>query len=145
MKLNRFNPSSLARVSDFDAWLRNPFAGLASVSHLIGVFPEKLHSSTPSAVPADVYEDQEAYYAQFELPGVPKEDVKVELHEEVLSLSATRKQRVGSGESTLSLTRTVSIPQGVDSESISAKLENGILRVTLPKSNNRRLKTIEIA
>lgn len=145
MKLNRFNPATAGRVSDFDAWLRNPFAGFATVSHLLGAFPERLSADAPYAVPADVYEDESAYYAHFEIPGVPREDVKVELREQALSLSATRRQRVSGGESTVSLARTVSVPQGVDSDAISAKLENGILRVTLPKSLERRPKTIEIA
>ena len=143
MKLNRFTPSQLTRVSDFDEWLRHPFAGFPSVAHLIGSLPEFLTPAVLNRIPADVLEDQDAYYAQFEIPGIRKEDVKVELHDQLLSLTATKKSS-GETESSTTLTRTISVPLGVASDHISAKLEDGILLVTLPKSSERKPKTVEI-
>ena len=74
-----------------------------------------------------------------------KEDLKVELNNQILTIRAEKKQTAGESEQTYSLSRAISVPDGVQGDAISAKLENGILTVTLPKAEHRKPKTIEIA
>jgi len=87
-----------------------------------------------------------------ELPGVAKEDVKVTLHDGVLTVAAERKQpelkeneqwirnEVGYGK----FERSINLPYAVVAEKISAAHENGILHVTLPKAEEAKPKAIAI-
>lgn len=141
MKLTRFTPSfDLGRVADFDQWLRHPFASFPAVGQLLGEFLPN-GSGRPAT---DVHEDQNNYYASFELPGVKKEDVKVEVHDRLLTVSADRREKEGDKEQSFSLSRSVSVPEGVRADAIAAKLEDGILTVTLPKQESRKPKLVEV-
>lgn len=142
MKLIRTNPSALTRISNYDEWFRHPFVGFPSLSHLFSNFGELLSSSADDRLAVDVHEDKDAYLASFEVPGVKKEDVKIELNDGLLSVSAER--RTNHDESSLILTRSVSWPDGVNTEAISAKLEDGILRVTLPKAEHSKPRSISL-
>ncbi|HCN77265.1 MAG TPA: heat-shock protein Hsp20 [Verrucomicrobiales bacterium] len=143
MKITRFNPSlNLGRVADFDQWVRNPFAAFPLMGQLLGDFAPAFTSGRPAT---DVHEDKDNYYARFELPGVKKEDLKVEIHDRLLNVSAERKEKNGEQESSFTLCRSISVPEGVNAEGISARLEDGILVVTLPKQEHRKPKLIEIA
>jgi len=144
MKLIRTNPFSLNRVSDFDEWFRHPFAGVPSLStffnHLGEVFPGVANDK----LAVDVHEDKDNYLASFEVPGVKKEDVKIELNNGLLSVAVEKREKDGDKESSYSLTRSVSVPEGVNAEAISAKLEDGILTVTLPKQERSKPRTIAL-
>lgn len=142
MKIIRHNPNALA---DFDSWFRQPFVGFPSVSQFFGNTPEFASGAGVGRLAADIHEDKDNYFAQFEVPGVKKEDLKVELNNQILTISAEKKQTSSDGEQSYSLSRSISVPDGVQSDAISAKLEDGILTVALPKSEHRRPKSIEIA
>jgi HSP20 family protein len=146
MKLTRYTPSfDLGRVTDFDQWLRNPFAGFSGMGQLLG---ELMSNGTGNGhLLADVHEDADHFYARFELPGVKKEDLKIEIHNRLLTVTAQRHDKSGSseGEGTFTLSRSISVPEGVKDEAIGAKLEDGILTVTLPKQEHRKPRKIEVA
>lgn len=144
MKLIRTNPNSLSRVSDFDEWFRHPFAGLPSLGHFLGNLGEVFPGVTSDKLAVDVHEDQDSYHAHFEMPGVKKEDVKVELNNGMLSITAEKREKNGDNESSYTLTRSVSVPDGVNVDAIAAKLEDGILNVTLPKAEHRKPRTIAL-
>lgn len=144
MKLIRTTPaSSLARVADFDEWFRHPFAGLPTLgqffSNLGEVFP-----NVTDRLAVDVHEDKDNYYATFEVPGVKKEDVKIELNNGLLTVTAEKREKNGENESSFSMSRSVSVPEGVNTDAISAKLEDGILNLTLPKAEHRKLRSITL-
>ncbi|OYW75173.1 MAG: hypothetical protein B7Z37_14420 [Verrucomicrobia bacterium 12-59-8] len=139
MKIIRTNPFSINRVSDFDEWFRHPLAGLPALSSFInnlGVVGDKLA--------VDVHEDKDNYFASFEVPGVKKEDVKIELNNGLLTVAAEKREKDGEKESSFSLTRSVSVPDGVNAEAIAAKLEDGILTVTLPKQERSKPRSITL-
>lgn len=142
MKLARYTPAGLSRVSDFDAWFRHPFAGLPALG---SVFETLLDAPQATRLATDVYEDADNYYARFELPGVKKEDVKVELNQRLLTVSVEKREKKADAEQTFSLNRSVSVPDSVEPDKIGAKLENGILTVTLPKHEQRKPRTIEVS
>lgn len=147
MKLTPFNSANLARVSDFDDWFRHPFGGFASLpslSQFFGNLPEFFAPVSAGRLAVDVFEDKDSYHARFEVPGVKKEDVKVELENRLLTVSVEKKEKTAQGEQSYTLSRSVSVPDGVNPESIAAKLEDGMLTVTLPKAEHRKPKTIEI-
>jgi HSP20 family protein len=137
------NPANLSRVTDFDDWFRNPFAALPSFGRFFEL-PDYFTGAASLRLAADIHEDNEHYYARFEVPGVKKEDVKVELNNNILTVSADRKEKTTESESSYTLSRSVSVPEGVNGETISAKLEDGVLTVTLPKAEHRKPRTIQI-
>ncbi len=145
MKLIRSNTpaSSLARVSDFDEWFRNPFAGFPAFPRLFD-WESTLGGQNLGRLATDIHEDKDNYYATFEVPGVKKEGVKIELNDSLLTVSVSRKEKSGDSESSYSSARTISVPEGVRADAIAAKLEDGILTVTLPKSEERKPRNIEV-
>ena len=141
MKLARYTPASLTRVSDFDDWFRNPFASFPALG---GVFDSYLGNAQPARLATDVYEDASNFYTRFEIPGVKKEDVKVELNQHLLTVSVEKREKNGDAEQSFSLNRTVSVPDSVEPDKIGAKLEDGILTITLPKQEQRKPRSIEV-
>lgn len=146
MKLIRTNPiAGLSRVSDFDDWFHNPFVGFPSNLSRLFEWDKFLSGAAAASLAADIHEDQANYYARFEMPGIKKEDVKIELSNNLLTVSAEKKEKRGDEESGYNLTRSISVPDTVKADAIGAKLEDGILTVTLPKTEERKPKTIEVA
>ena len=102
----------------------------------------------------DVTEEDGAYKVVAELPGVTGEDVNVEVHEGVLRLSAERKEereeedanhnvylrerRSGSFE------RAFRLPEQVDADAIEASMKDGVLTVTVPKTEAEKPRQIEV-
>ncbi|KAJ7208164.1 HSP20-like chaperone [Mycena haematopus] len=80
----------------------------------------------------DLHEDSKAntVTATFELPGVKKEDVQIDVHNGRLSKDgyAIRERRFGK------IARTLQLPQGVKETEVKAALDNGLLTITFPKS-----------
>lgn len=94
--------------------------------------------------PVNVYGDDESYYLVAELPGVRKEDIDLKLENAMVEISA--KRIVGEEDSTreINLTRSITIGDDVNADAVTAKLENGVLTVTLPKAEERKPRTIAI-
>jgi HSP20 family protein len=141
MKLTRYSPASLTRVPNFDDWLRHPLAGLPALGPMFDSF---FGEPNTNRLATDIFEDTEHYYARFEIPGVKKEDVKVELNDRLLTVTVEKQEKSNNQEQSCSLTRSVSVPDSVAADRISAKLEDGLLTVILPKQEQRKPRTINI-
>lgn len=94
----------------------------------------------------DLYEDKDNFFLRAELPGLKKDDIRVELGEGVLTVAGTRRTFGGDGEkeSTSEFSRSVSVPSRVQEGAISAKYEDGVLTVTLPKAEEVKPKRIAV-
>ena len=141
MKLIRTdNPN----VNRYDTWLDQAWEEMNPLLQ----FMEGLGARGPGAyrAPVDFYEDNENYFARFELPGFKKSDLQVELENAVLTVSAKRAQEGGqeNGDSHFSFNRSISVPDGVASDRVTARLEDGILTVTLPKEEGRKPRAIKV-
>jgi HSP20 family protein len=97
--------------------------------------------------PVDLYEDADNTYVRAELPGVNRSDINVEMVDGYLTISASRKRLggEGQGEETVSFSRSVSLPENVHSDKVTAACENGVLTVTLPKQEEAKPKKITVA
>jgi len=97
----------------------------------------------------DVHETEEEYLIKVDLPGVKADDVNVEVNENGLSISGTRVAEE-SGQAQLverpygSFVRTLTLPQGVDSDSIEAGYQDGVLELRIPKPAEQKPKKITI-
>lgn len=142
MQLLRSNPTfRLGRVADFDSWMRPPFAAFPFMGQWLNEVLPGLHQGRPAA---DVYEDADHYHACLELPGVRKEDIKVEVQDRLLQVSAERRETSGGQETSFTLARSIAVPESVATDGIFAKLENGLLQITLPKQEHRKPRSIEV-
>ena len=102
-------------------------------------------SALSGQFPVDLYEDKDNTYVRAELPGVNRDAISVEIVDGSLSIQASRKEKSGEGESTTSFNRLVSIPEEVQADKVSAAYENGILTVTLPRTEKSKPKKISVS
>lgn len=106
-----------------------------------------------SWVPAvDVWETEGELVYAFDLPGVAKDKVSVELEDGALSVSAVRERTDEAKDERFhryerrfgTFTRTVGVPQGVDENKIRADYRDGVLEVRVPKPEQPKPRRIEI-
>jgi len=62
----------------------------------------------------------------------------------VLTVTAERRERAGENTSSVTLSRSITLPDAVQEEAISARLEDGILTVSLPKQEYRKPRLITV-
>jgi HSP20 family protein len=128
---------------------RNPWTGLESEINRLFETALTNVASAPAGrqFPVDLYEDKDNTYVRAELPGVSREDINVELADGYLNLTAARKTSAadGKGEETFSFSRSVSVPEAVQTDKVAAAYENGVLTVTLPKREEAKPKKITVA
>lgn len=132
---------SLANLFDFD-----PFFGDWSVNH----FNSK-NGFTPKV---DVTEDNDNLYVHAEIPGVNKEDVKVNINGDVLTVSGEKKTETKDENKNYyriertsgSFSRSFTLPSEIVVDKISAEYKDGVLNITLPKTEQAKVveKQIDI-
>lgn len=89
----------------------------------------------------DVLDEGDKYVIEAELPGVKKDEVSIEVGEDAITIEAKREEEIEEKKEgyvrrereRMSFYRRIPIPDNADSSKASAKLENGLLRITLPK------------
>ncbi|MFP5262110.1 MAG: Hsp20/alpha crystallin family protein [Blastocatellia bacterium] len=100
----------------------------------------------------DIYEDESSFIIKLEMPEVNREDVKVNLHENTLSISGERRlenedKREGYHRVERSygqFYRSFTLPPNVNTEGINAQFKDGMLRLSIPKKEEAKPKQIEV-
>ena len=100
----------------------------------------------------DITEDDHQYLIKAELPGVRKEDLKVTVENNVLTLTGERKlekeektKRYHRVERAYGMfTRSFALPENTDSAKVNAEFRDGLLEVRLGKVEQAKPKTIEV-
>lgn len=110
---------------------------------------ERVFATTPRA---DILESTQEYRIVMDLPGVKTEDLDISLENQNLTVTAERKQdvpeefqsrrRERAGHVTFS--RSFDLSNAIEADKISAKLEHGVLWLTLPKSEKSLPRKIEV-
>jgi HSP20 family protein len=101
-------------------------------------------------VPASVWEDNDSYHIELDVPGVTRENVDLTYEKGTLRItterSAPEEQRTGLVDERRygKVTRTVALPESIEVDSITAELTNGVLHVTVAKKPEAQPKRIEI-
>ena len=101
----------------------------------------------------DLVETDDHYVLRADLPGVSEGDVKIELDDNVLTISGERKSahketkegyyRVERAYGSFS--RALTLPEGVDADGISANFDRGVLEVRVPKPEQRKPRKVTIS
>jgi HSP20 family protein len=128
------------------------------VNRLFGTFFEAPGTPPPNGsrrwIPAmDLVETPEHFVLKADLPGLGERDVKVELEDNVLTISGERREeheekregyhRVERATGTFS--RSLTLPEGVDADRIEALFDKGVLEVRVPKPEERKPRRVNIS
>ena len=152
MNLLRWQKPVLSNWNNFGRWsdLRDeidrlfevPLADLARTSRLLSGW-------TPAL---DVHEDKDQFVAKVEVPGMKKEDIDISLHDGSLSISGERKtdERFANADVYRAerfvgrFQRTIALPAPVAAEKVRAEYKDGVLTITLPKTEEAKPKRIDV-
>jgi HSP20 family protein len=100
----------------------------------------------------NLYENGDCFEVRAEVPGIKKEDLKVKVQGNYLEISGSRISDVPEGykahkteRDSESFSRSFTLPAEVDTRKVEATLKNGILFLTLPKSEAAKPKKINIS
>jgi HSP20 family protein len=102
--------------------------------------------------PVDLVEAEDHFLLKADLPGLSEGDVAIEVNDGTLSISGERKIEHESRERGFtrierahgSFNRSLTLPDGVDPDSISAHFDRGVLEVRIPKPEERKPRRVEI-
>jgi HSP20 family protein len=106
-------------------------------------------AAVPWSPMADVFETEDEYIVEAELPGAHKDDIDVELNERELVVSGEVTEREGGRLRRKERRRgrfeyRVYLPGDIDQEDVHAELTEGVLTVTVPKSRTERNRHIQV-
>ena len=126
---------------DFDSMLGRMFAGREAEGNWMAPYG------------VDIREDSDHIYVEAELPGYKKDEVEITLENQTLTIAAERKSEVKpkDGEQTLlqerrysRFLRSFTLPPTVNESKVDAKLQDGILKITLDKREETKPRKITV-
>lgn len=97
-------------------------------------------------------ETENAYFLSFDIPGMKKDDIKIELKDHRLTVSGERKREVHDRRQSLDhqeksygyFERSFSLPESALDEKIEARFEDGVLEIAIPKKEDTKPRRIDI-
>lgn len=114
----------------------------------------ELMSNEPSFQPkCDIAEMNGYYFATFDIPGVKKEDIKIEILGNQMVISGDRKDEIKKISNQASLfherlhgkfERSFSLPTTINKENIEAHYEDGVLSIAIPKAEIAQGRTVQV-
>lgn len=141
------NWSGVHRLADLsqelDRLFEAPIAGFNRASQVLGTWSPAL----------EAFEDKDNFVIKVELPGVKKEDVKVSLENGSLTIAGERRSETKDEDAEVHHTerfygrfeRTLSLPKDIAADRVKAQYQDGILTVTLPKTEQAKPKQIDVS
>src|SRR5918996_1307069 len=101
----------------------------------------------------DLVETGDHFVLRADLPGMTEDDVKIEFEDGTLTVSGERRSEHEASDEGYyrverafgSFSRSLTLPQGIDPEAVSARFDRGVLEVSIPKPEERKPRRIEIA
>jgi HSP20 family protein len=138
---------------------RRPFGEATLLQHRLDSIFEELgwqpegDVQKSSFVPAvDVFEDAQKVVVKIDVPGIRQEDLDIRLENQTLTVKGEKKSETQAQKANFhriershgSFTRTFTIPQTVDTESVKANYDAGVLTITLGKKAEAKPKQVVI-
>ena len=137
-----------------------PFRELAALQNEMGRWMSQLsggltpgNGQSSSWLPAvDVWETEEELVLSLDLPGIPEDQIAVELDDNVLTVSGQRERASEYSSERFyrferrfgTFSRSVTLPAGVNEEDIKADYTNGVVEIRVPKPEEQKPKRIQI-
>jgi len=146
-------------MSNIKRW--EPFGELFSLRDDIDRLFDEYFGRTPEKAegslwyPAlDISENEDGYQIEMDVPGIPKNDIKISLRDNQLTITGERKaeKKEENKDKTYhrieryfgKFQRTIALPNEVDAEKIKAEYNNGVLKIILPRAEKSKPKEIKI-
>lgn len=153
MSLIRWNPTR-----ELTTWPRELFGMQREFNRLFedmfrgGMQAEESTGKSFWTPAVDIAEQENEYVVKVELPGITREDVKITLESNVLTIRGEKKQEKDTKEGSYhrversygSFQRSFTLPTSVKSDKIDALYKDGLLTVVLPKVEEAKPKQIEV-
>lgn len=100
----------------------------------------------------DISEDDKEYLIKAEIPEMKKEDIKLNVHDDVLTITGERKYEKEEKNKKYhrveraygSFVRSFTLPEDTDGTKVGAEYKDGVLKIHLPKSEKAKPKAIEV-
>jgi HSP20 family protein len=101
----------------------------------------------------DLVETGDHFVLRADLPGMSEEDVSIEIEERVLTISGERKSQHETTKEGYhrverafgKFARSLTLPEGVDAEAVTANFDKGVLEISIPKPEEKKPRKISIA
>ena len=125
----------------------------AQALDLHGQWQSATGASTPAWAPAlDIAERTDAYLVTVELPGVKLDDLEITLEDGLLTIQGERHFANDSSEeqfhrverSSGAFRRSITLPAHVEADAVEASMEDGVLRILVPKAEEAKAKRIQV-
>ena len=117
-------------------------------------FKPVFYDDRADSMRTDIKETENGYQLDVEMPGFDKKDIKISLENGYLTVSAEKSSREEENkdknekyirkECTVSCSRSYYVGEDIEKESVKARYENGMLTLTLPKSQPKQLPSHNI-
>ena len=153
--------SALTRWEPMTRW--NPFKEMEEMekrlSSYFGRLPVSTNSDKKEAITVaewsplvDISEDEKEYVIKAEIPEMKKEEIKLNVHDDVLTITGERKYEKEEKNKKYhrveraygSFVRSFTLPEDAEGSKINAEYKDGVLKVHLPKSEKAKPKAIEV-
>jgi HSP20 family protein len=116
------------------------------ISRFFNDFPSNDFNYSPHI---DISEDEKNIFVEAEVPGVKKEDMKITLQDNILTITGEKKKEKEEKDSKRnffrservygSFTRSFTLPEDINPDSVDAKFENGILNIKISKADQKKV------
>lgn len=142
----------LKPIDEFEKTIEQAFKPLKSLKRFFEDWDLELPSETVNLPKIDVWEDNDKYVVEAELPGFDKKDIDVNITDDILTIKAVRKKEEEKKDKNYyyaersygEFIRSLRLPSEVDKKSIKAKYNNGVLELTLPKTKEAKEKSTKV-
>ena len=142
--LTKWNPMHDVE-STMDRFFSKPFG-------LTPFWDDQHLAERPWSPAIDVYEEEDAWKIEASLPGLALDDVKIDVKDQVLTLSGSQAVKKDETKKDYHIreirhgafARTFVLPKGIDVDAIAATYKDGVLLVTLPKGEETKPRPIAI-
>ena len=131
----------------------DPFGDIDDIFKGFWLKPMRFEGETKLSIKMDVSENDHAYTVRADIPGVKKEDIKVSIDGNQVSVRAEvkKEKEEKKGERVLrseryygEVSRTFTLSQEIDEKDATARYKDGVLELTLPKKPGGTSKTISV-
>lgn len=139
-------------------WSRNPFEIFDEMNRWMERSQEPSLASRDfemSSVATDFHEDEGHFVLTMDVPGMKKEDIKIELQDKVVTISGERKRESFDKDQNQKASRrtersygffqrSFALPTAVEADKVEAHYSDGVLELVIPKAEESKARRIEV-
>ncbi|MCX7956319.1 MAG: Hsp20/alpha crystallin family protein [Endomicrobia bacterium] len=139
-------------LDDFEKTVEQTFKPLQRLKRFFEDWDIEIPTENVNLPKIDVWEDNDKYVVEAELPGFDKKDIDINITDDILTIKASRKQEQEKKEKNYyyaersygEFIRSLRLPTEVDKKSVKAKYDKGVLELTIPKTKEAKEKTTKV-